>query len=103
MSLTSPIATQYFIYPHLQLLTLKFFFFASEQGQTLSVIDKSNYMFEMIFSLTLKKSSSLCVSIRVGSNSENNLQLLTYTLIKLTTRGYTHRRAALVILILLIN
>lgn len=55
------------------------FFFAFEQGQTFSVLYESNYMFEMLFSLTLDKNSSLYVSIRVGDNYENNFQLPTFT------------------------
>lgn len=61
-------------------------------------MNHSNYMFEMIFSLTLEKSSSLYVSIRVGGNYKNNLQLPSFTLVTPVTQDYTGRRAALVTL-----
>lgn len=62
-------------------------------------MDHSNYMFEMIFSLTLEESSFLCVSIRVSGNyvkisSISHIALL----LTLVTEDYIGRRAALVLL-----
>lgn len=86
----SPIGNQYFVWepiyiPSSTYYSLNFFSFAFEQGQTFNVLYESNYMFEVIFSLTLEKSSLLYISIRVSGNYKNNLQLFIFTLITLVT------------------
>lgn len=94
-------------YPHFYLFNFSFmniFSFAFEQGQTsVCFMNHSNYMFEMIFSLTLEESSFLCVSIRVSGNYVSNLPFPTFALVTLVTEDYIGRRAALVLLMPLIS
>lgn len=88
-----------YFYPHLHLLTLKFFCLWARANFQCDLWIKL-YVWDDIFIDTWKK--RFTVSIKVGGNYENYLQQLTFRLKNRLLR-VTGRRAAFAILILLIS
>lgn len=109
---TTSAATQYFVWEPIFIPTSTYLTFPlwtffplplSKGKLSVCFMNHSNYMFEMIFSLTLEESSFLCVSIRVSGNYVSNLPFPTFALVTLVTEDYIGRRAALVLLMPLIS